>query len=70
MANSSRCSTLPSRCRALAAACRNIGTWPVLVGAEGEKDTMLSSPIILYDYPEIAPESPGDLFDAPRSTRS
>ncbi|HEY6579001.1 MAG TPA: hypothetical protein VIY09_06740, partial [Rhizomicrobium sp.] len=22
-----------------------------------------SSPIILYDYPEIAPESPGDLFD-------
>ena len=29
----------------------------------GERDTMLSSPIILYDYPEIAPESPGDLFD-------
>ena len=25
---------------------------------------MLSSPIILQDYPEIAPESPGDLFDA------
>jgi hypothetical protein len=25
---------------------------------------MLSSPIILYDYPQIAPESPGDLFDA------
>jgi hypothetical protein len=24
---------------------------------------MLSSPIILYDYPQIAPESPGDLFD-------
>ena len=24
---------------------------------------MLSSPIILYDYPEIAPESPGNLFD-------
>ena len=24
---------------------------------------MLCSPIILYDYPEIAPESPGDLFD-------
>ena len=43
--------------------CKNIGTWPILVGAEGERDTMLSSPIILYDYPEIAPESPGDLFD-------
>ena len=25
---------------------------------------VLSSPIILQDYPEIAPESPGDLFDA------
>ena len=24
---------------------------------------MLSSPIILYDYPEIAPESPGEFFD-------
>jgi hypothetical protein len=47
----------------VAAACRNIGTWPVLVGAEGDHDTMLSSPIILYDYPQIAPESPGDLFD-------
>ncbi len=43
--------------------CKNVGTWPVLVGAPGEHDTLLSSPIILYDYPEIAPESPGDLFD-------
>jgi hydrogenase maturation protease len=25
---------------------------------------MLSSPIILYDDPQIAPESPGDLFDS------
>jgi hydrogenase maturation protease len=24
---------------------------------------MLSSPVILYDYPQIAPESPGALFD-------
>lgn len=46
-----------------AAACRNEGMWPVLVGDEGARDTMLSSPIILYDYPRIAPESPGDLFD-------
>jgi len=44
-------------------ACRNVGTWPVLVGEDGARDTMLSSPIILYDYPQIAPESPGDLFD-------
>jgi hypothetical protein len=43
--------------------CRNAGTWPVLVGKKGETGTILSSPIILYDYPEIAPESPGDLCD-------
>jgi hypothetical protein len=41
----------------------NVGTWPVLVGEEGHCDTVLSSPIILYDYPQIAPESAGDLFD-------
>ncbi len=47
----------------LVQSCQNVGTWPVLVGAAGDRDTMLSSPIILYDYPQIAPESPGDLFD-------
>jgi hypothetical protein len=46
-----------------AESCRNEGTWPVLVGEPGEKDTLLSSPIILEDYPRVAPESPGDLFD-------
>ena len=37
----------------------------MLVGEADKKvrDTMLSSPIILYDYPQIAPESAGDLFD-------
>ena len=53
----------PENLRDRAATCQNIGVWPVLVGAEGERDTMLASPIILYDYPQIAPESPGDLFD-------
>lgn len=43
--------------------CQNLHTWPVLVGKEGDNDTLLSSPIILYDYPQIAPESPGTLFD-------
>ena len=49
-----------------AAACKNSGTWPILVGEEAkhERDTMVSSPIILYDYPQIAPQSPGDLFDS------
>jgi hypothetical protein len=46
-----------------ASACENVGTWPVLVGEEGERTSVLSSPIILEDYPRIAPESPGDLFD-------
>jgi hydrogenase maturation protease len=35
----------------------------VLVGDEGDCGCVLSSPIILYDYPQIAPESAGDLFD-------
>lgn len=43
--------------------CRNIGLWPVLAGEEGQRETILSAPIILYDYPQVAPESPGDLFD-------
>jgi hypothetical protein len=44
--------------------CANIHTMPVLAGEAGRTDLMLSSPIILYDYPRVAPESPGDLFDA------
>jgi hydrogenase maturation protease len=54
----------PDLWREAAAGCRNEGAWPVLVGEPGSRDTMLSSPIILYDYPQVAPESPGDLFDA------
>ena len=53
----------PDAYREYAQGCQNIGTWPVLVGEDGQRDTLLSSPIILYDYPQIAPESPGDLFD-------
>ncbi len=53
----------PEGLRAEAEACENRGTWPVLVGEDGERHTILSSPIILSDYPQIAPESPGDLFD-------
>jgi hypothetical protein len=43
--------------------CQNIGCWPVLAGADGGRDVMLSTPIILYDHPELAPESPGELYD-------
>lgn len=44
--------------------CDNRHTWPVLVGEPGARDVMLSSPIILYDYPEVAAESPGEFFDS------
>ena len=53
----------PDDCREAATACRNIGVYPVLVGEEGRGDMMLASPIILYDYPRVAPESPGSFFD-------
>ncbi|MCW2952870.1 MAG: hypothetical protein JWQ48_2040 [Conexibacter sp.] len=53
----------PAALRDAAAACESRGTWPVLVGEEGDRTTLLSSPIILEDHPRIAPESPGDLFD-------
>lgn len=46
-----------------ASACRNRGLWPVLVGDPDVDDTVLASPIILQDHPEVAPESPQDLFD-------
>jgi hypothetical protein len=54
----------PEWAKPAAEACANLHTWPVLIGEEGRRDAMLSSPIILYDHPTIAPESPGDLFDA------
>ena len=53
----------PEAAQSAAQECKNIHTWPVLLGSEGDTDSILSSPIILYDYPQIAPESPGSLFD-------
>jgi hypothetical protein len=51
----------PDEAAAAARACRSDGTYPVVVGDE---PVVLSSPIILYDHPEVAEQSPGDLFDA------
>ena len=53
----------PKELQRITSECKNVGTWPVLVGEANSRDAMLSSPIILYDYPQIAPESAGDLFD-------
>jgi hypothetical protein len=50
----------PADLRDLVDTCENDGVWPVLVG---DRHTMLASPIILPDHPQVAPESPGDLFD-------
>jgi len=46
---------------------RNRHTWPVLIG-DGSDDARrsplaLSSPIILYDFPEVASQTKGDTFD-------
>ncbi|MEV0625956.1 hypothetical protein [Nonomuraea wenchangensis] len=50
----------PDWARDAAGACVNAHTYPVLSGDQ----VVLSSPILLYDNPRIAPESPGDLHDA------
>jgi hypothetical protein len=42
--------------------CKNDGLWPVLIGRD--QRTILAAPIILYDFPEVAPESAGDYYDA------
>jgi hypothetical protein len=54
----------PEFARAAIDTCKNEGTFPVLVGEPGEASTVLSSPIILYDYPAVAAQSPGDMCDA------
>lgn len=45
------------------AGCHSIASYAVLVGKQGATDLVLASPIILYDYPAIAPESEGDFHD-------
>jgi hypothetical protein len=54
----------PAQWHALTKTLHNEGTWPTLVGEENSRNMLLCSPIILYDYPQVAAESPGDLFDA------
>jgi hypothetical protein len=44
--------------------CVNTATWPVLGGPAGCAELILSSPVILYDHPEIAAESAGQLYDS------
>jgi len=44
-------------------ACVNTGCWPVLAGRDGDRQVMLAAPIILPDHPQVAKESPGELYD-------
>jgi hypothetical protein len=53
----------PEWARPAVADCRNEGGWPVLADPDGGRQVVLSSPIILYDHPELAAESPGELYD-------
>ncbi len=53
----------PEEFRSALNQCHNVGVYPVVVGHQGSRDKMLCSPIILYDYPQVAPESAGDFFD-------
>jgi hypothetical protein len=52
----------PAWAQTAAEACAQRRCWPVLAG--GGTDTVLAAPIILYDQPEVAPESAGALFDS------
>jgi hypothetical protein len=51
----------PPEAAAAAARCRQHRCWPVLAGSP---HVLLGAPIILYDHPQVAPQSPGALFDA------
>ena len=53
----------PEWAKPAVAQCQNHGCWPVLADPDGGRQVMLASPIILYDHPELAPESPGELYD-------
>jgi hypothetical protein len=53
----------PERARAAAQRCRSEHVWPVLLGDRARCDTLLCTPVLLEDFPRIAPESPHDLFD-------
>jgi len=53
----------PEWAKPAVAGCENTGCWPVLADPDGGRRAVLSAPIILYDHPQLAPESPGELYD-------
>jgi hypothetical protein len=51
----------PEFAAGLVTAAHQTGCYPVLIG---DDSVILAAPIILYDHPEVAPESAGDFCDA------
>lgn len=54
----------PSEAADAVARCHRHRCFPVLAGPSGDHSMLLISPIILYDHPEIAEQSEGELFDS------
>lgn len=54
----------PNDLQAAVRDCKSQGCFPVLVGSAPARNMLLCAPIILYDYPQVAPESAGDFFDS------
>lgn len=54
----------PAWAATAASTCTSTGTYPVLVGPPGSSDVVLAAPFVMYDHPQVAPESTGDLCDA------
>ncbi len=54
----------PELAKAAVAGCENLHTFPVLIGDPGSHDVLLSSPVTLYDYADVAPESAGQFYDS------
>jgi len=63
----------PEEMSAAAASCVNVHTYPVLIGDPGDAarcDTLLSSPLILYDFPSIPLDRRGSTDISASSTGS
>ncbi|MCU1655451.1 MAG: hypothetical protein JWO57_107 [Pseudonocardiales bacterium] len=54
----------PEWAREYGETCEQVGTFPVLAGPPGDRRLVLASPIILYDHPQVAPESASQFCDA------
>lgn len=53
----------PEWAKGYAELCEQDGVFPVLAGPPGDRRVVLASPIILYDHPQVAPESSSQFCD-------